>query len=186
LVSWNVVSILVLLCQGFLFETSDADSAQVILTFGVLIVIILSMCILMTVLVTIYGMLYPYRLKEIIVPQAVFQRLPLDMQFEIHFINTLNGILDKGEMLVKVQEWRNFMTKAEFSTLLEFVKTIRNEDQTIGEFKTEDNILHLTMPTRTNPLDEENMLVSQQLMIEQFKEYNLQAAGMSSEKKLEL
>jgi hypothetical protein len=110
-----LVSLLVLLSQSLLFEsTSEEISNKVVTAFGVLIVIMLVGCFIMTV-VNIFRSNRDAADRGTLTWVMSHQLAP-DLLAELFLINTLCDIAKREELWVDVQAMKKLMTASEFES----------------------------------------------------------------------
>jgi ABC-type transport system involved in multi-copper enzyme maturation permease subunit len=118
LIRWNLVSLLVLLCQGMLFENLlGGQEDAVVLVFGILIILIVVMCIFMTAYSVLIQALSPNTRKLIPLPRRSAQGLPRDWVLELFVLNSLAKMDFEREIEIDLAEFKAVLTLREFEEL---------------------------------------------------------------------
>jgi hypothetical protein len=107
---------LVLLCQGLLFENSEADVDTAVTSFGVLIIVIVTLCLLMTTYSVIVQALKPTA-RQLTLPRKSAQRLPRNLHLELYILNSLSKMDFNRELEVNLGELQLLLTKNEVEEL---------------------------------------------------------------------
>jgi hypothetical protein len=166
--------VLVLLCQGLLFQSSE-DTEQVILAFGVLVMLILCFCLALTVYSVAIARLKPQSHKRFLLKRAVARRLPRELLLEFYFLYSLGKLDFEREIELDMDEIRSMMTKAEYQETKTAIESMDDTPAMIrapsldGEGGTE-NLLGRVLPTRAGGALNHQMLESQNLMLNQFSQ----------------
>jgi hypothetical protein len=113
--TWNIVSVLVLLCQGLLFESLDGDEAG---AFGILVTMMVITCLLITTVKLVSSLLRRNVENTILLPENVGRKMPRDLLFEVYMLNTLTQIEENNELWIYLDTWRKTMTRSEFDNLM--------------------------------------------------------------------
>jgi hypothetical protein len=173
--SWNFVSLLVLLCQGFLFETDSDDGNDAVLAFGILSVLIIIMCLTVTVVMAIFTTLRPHQSETILIPRVVIQRLPQVLLLEMFFINTLAEIDERGELKIPVRKFEKFMTVKEFENLQCFIQS-REDGNELKQVSLIGKVLVQGAGESEDTLSA--TMRARDTMFHEFKEYTLKSAAL--------
>jgi hypothetical protein len=121
--SWNIVGILVLLCQGLLFETSS-DQDHIVFAFGVLIVVIVSFCILITMFSTLKQMINPTTRRLLPIPRLSAKHLPQDMVLQLYVLNSLIKMDLEREIEINFEKFFWLLPKEEYKELKNALKSV--------------------------------------------------------------
>jgi hypothetical protein len=108
--------VLVLLCQGLLFENLGSNEDNVIFVFGILIVVVVSFCLAITISSVIKKLINP-SLKNLSIPKRSVQNLPQDIALELFVLNSLVKMDHKRELEVNLVELKEVLSKDQFEEL---------------------------------------------------------------------
>jgi hypothetical protein len=115
---WNIVSVLVLLCQGLLFEASDRNDSGIVVAFGILISVMVVSCLLFSAGKIISSYRNRNNQSTLLFPHSASHKLPRPDLLEIYLIHTLRQIEENNELWINLNTWRKLMTKSEFENLI--------------------------------------------------------------------
>eukprot|EP00475_Leptophrys_vorax_P038074 TRINITY_DN6648_c0_g1_i1.p1 TRINITY_DN6648_c0_g1~~TRINITY_DN6648_c0_g1_i1.p1 ORF type:complete len:239 (-),score=63.25 TRINITY_DN6648_c0_g1_i1:62-778(-) len=175
--TWNVVSVLVLLCQGLLFENNTDDDAQIIIFFAVIIIIIVCSCVVMTVASVIASTMFPQKRKKVLITRKAARRLNSDTLLELHFVNTLTRIEDNRELEIKLTKWKSLLSRTELEDLRNVLSSVYKPKSSIvvvgeAEHKAANMLEQVLAPRPGGKLTQENYHAQGQ-MFQQYLEYNV-------------
>jgi hypothetical protein len=128
---WNIVSILVLLCQGLLFQNAN-DSDQAVLIFGILVIVIICFCIASTMYSVSNTMLRPEKSRRFLLQRSLSRRLPWDILLELYFLHCLGKLDFDREIELDMNEMQSMMTKAEFQETKSSIESMDDIPQLIN------------------------------------------------------
>jgi hypothetical protein len=134
---WNIVSILVLLCQGLLFENTDSAD-EVVYAFGILIVLIVCFCLCLTLFSLMNSMLRPNHKRQILVYRRSGRKLPREMLLELYFLNSLIRLDYEREVEIDNNEFKSMMTKAEYEDTRASMEAVYKPLSNVGSSNSTD------------------------------------------------
>jgi hypothetical protein len=174
-----MVSILVLLCQGLLFENEESGD-QVVFAFGVLIILIVCFCICLTMYSMMNSLLRPQNKSILLLQRQSARKLPRDMLLELYFLNSLSKIDFQREIEVDMEEFKSVMTKAEFEATrsivdfvykpLDMVRSASVHSETGEHSEKDENLLHSVLPTKPGGAISPNIFEPQAQMLNEFSQ----------------
>jgi hypothetical protein len=176
---WNLVSLLVLLCQGLLFENENGNSG-IMYAFGVLIVIILCGCLVLTLSSSITSLIFPHKDKKVLISRRKSQKLPRPTLLELYFVNTLFQIDDKRELEIDLELWRSVLSRSEAENLLKVLKQIYSGRTEVGpqddekHEATTSNLLEVALSKKPGDQITDEMHKAQSQFLSEFIHYNYQ------------
>jgi hypothetical protein len=115
---WNIVAIIVLLCQGLLFENSFAEVDGTVYVCGVLIVVMVSLCLGITAYSSVKKIINPTLNTMVKLPWRSAQKLPQDMNLQLYVLNSLIKLDHEREIEINILKIKEVLPKNEFQELL--------------------------------------------------------------------
>jgi hypothetical protein len=109
---------LLLLCQGLLFESPEENQSAIVLAFGILVVIMVVSCILLTAVFLVARWLNRNDESTLLLSKITSRKLPRDILFEAYLLNTLTQIEETNELWIDMNTWRGIMTRSEYENLM--------------------------------------------------------------------
>jgi hypothetical protein len=167
-----MVSILVLLCQGLLFENFE-NGDTVVFAFGILIILIVCFCICLTAYSMINSIVRPQHKTQLLLRRQSARKLPREMLLELYFINSLSKIDYEREIEMDMKELRSVMTLSEFEATRNAVKLIYKPLEMVSSERgkvseIDANLLNSVLPKEPGGVVTPMMLSSFYQMISEF------------------
>lgn len=106
---------IVLLCQGMVFETGETSGSTI---FAIFVIVIITGCLLLTSLSALKRALWPHR-GHILIPKPTFRFLCAPIVHEILQINSDTQMRREGQLEIKAEDFLHDLTPRALEEVLE-------------------------------------------------------------------